>query len=460
MAIIFTTHVPTATLWVNPTTGDDARSKATVAASNGSLPWATLGRAVWGSANQASPNTSEAAAAGDVVSVAAGTYSAPGTNTRNTPAFNPANSGTSTDPITFRADGVVNVALSSGTGPMIGSNARDYVTWDGFTVNEANGTSEADTGPVVLWDCMGSGVQNLSVNGNGDGHGLVDNHNGVRLEVAIDAFVKNCTITNVTTASSNPNNGAAILTYGCENALIEHNDISACDAGIFLKGGPNGGWLSEIVGHTVRFNRISSCTACGIASYAGTPADAATPTSIYQNLITGCETGLRYWFFASLLEDPRDTYYINNTVYNCTYGTDFIGTPAAFSHSLKVWNNIFSTVTNGIISESQTFHEGDTQCAHEHNIYHAVSGATVVLNGGSPTVTLANWKLTPYFHDAVSPAGSSSDPLFVSAGTDFHLQGGSYALTQGRVTNSIGGTNGDTIPAGCYITGNETIGVR
>lgn len=90
----------------------------------------------------------------------------------------------------------------------------------------------------------------------------------------------------------------------------------------------------------------------------------------------------------------------------------------------------------------------------------SVSGAVASLNGGSTTVTLANWKLTPYFHDAVSPAGSSSDPLFVSAGSNFRLQVGSYALTQGRVTNGIGGTNGDTIPAGCYVTGGEDIGLE
>lgn len=447
-------------MWVDAVFGNDSRTKATVAASGGTLPWATLGRAVWGSTSQASPNSSEAAAAGDVVSVGAGTYSAPGTGTRNVPAFNPANSGTSGNPIIFRANGVVNVALSSGSGPMIGANTRDYIIWDGFVVDEANGVSEPDTGSVVLWDCEGSGVQYLTIDGNGNGHGQVDNHTGVRVEVVTGGFVKNCTIRDVTSLSSNPNNGAGVLVYGCEDLTIEHNDIADCGSGIFLKGGPNGGWTTEIVGHAVRYNRVDNCVGCGLIAYAGTPAAAGTPTLIYQNLVTGCETGLRYWFFNDLDEDPRDTHYVNNTVYGCTYGMDFIGTPAAFAHALKAWNNIFSGVTNAIISEGTTFHEGDSQCAHEHNIYHNVSGAVIVLNGGSPTVTLANWKLTPYFHDAASPAGSSSDPLFVSAGTNFRLQGGSYALTQGRVTNSIGGTNGDTIPAGCYITGSEEIGVQ
>ena len=451
---------PEATLWVHPVFGDDSRTKATVAASGGTLPWATLGRAVWGSTSQGSPNTAEAADAGDVVSVAAGTYSAPGKAQRNDPAFNPANSGTSGNPITFRADGTVNVTLSSGSGPIIGAYVRDYIVWDGFVVDEANGVSEPDTGSVVFWDCDGSGAEWLEIDGNGDGHGEVDNHTGIRFEVVTGGFARNCTIRNVTSLSANPNNGAGIMVYGCENLVLEHNDIADCGSGIFLKGGPNGGWTSEIVGHTVRFNKIANCESTGIAAYAGTPAAAGTPTLIYQNLVTGCEMALRYWFFNDLDEDPRDTFFINNTAYNCQDGLAFIGTPAGFSHGLKAWNNIFSVMTNGISSESTTFHEGDAECAHEHNIYHSVSGAVASLNGGSTTVTLANWKLTPYFHDAVSPAGSSSDPLFVSAGSNFRLQVGSYALTQGRVTNGIGGTNGDTIPAGCYVTGGEDIGLE
>lgn len=53
----------------------------------------------------------------------------------------------------------------------------------------------------------------------------------------------------------------------------------------------------------------------------------------------------------------------------------------------------------------------------------------------------------------------SVNPLFVDAGShNYRLQSGSQALTLGRAIGGIGGADGTIIPAGAYITGNETIG--
>ncbi len=111
----------------------------------------------------------------------AGTYTTTGTNTRYTPAYNPVNAGTVGSPITFQTEGAVVLRYSSGIGPVIGSNARNYITWRGFTVDEALAPAASDTGPVVLWDAVGGVIEYCEIDGNGASFGTGELHNGVRI---------------------------------------------------------------------------------------------------------------------------------------------------------------------------------------------------------------------------------------------------------------------------------------
>lgn len=454
--------VLTPTLWVNSATGSDANTRAAVRAGGGSVQWQTIGRAAWGSTTQGSPNTAEAADAGDVVSVAAGTYSGPGKGSRLDPCFNPANSGTVSNRIIFLASGTVTLQLSSGAGPTFGAYLRNYITWRGFTCAEANAPSLDDTGVCVLWDCTGSWIEYAVIDGNGVGHGVATNHNGVRLEAAVDGVVRNCKITNVYTTAPNPNNAAAIMEYKSDRCLIEHNEIWNSGCGIFLKGGPN---TAERPGHTLRFNLVHDIQAVGIAAYAGTPASAAEPCRIHQNIVYNCgaaEGGLRYWMFDDHagFNDPTNTHFLNNTVYNCGYGLEFVGT-CSYDQFNLVYNNIFSTQSQGIDSpNTATYHGDHNKVDQQHNVYTNTSGNMARLNGGGTTLTLAQWQASPYTQDATSPAAVTTDPGFTNAaGHDFHIVSG-YALTQGRAIMGVGGADGTTIPAGAYITGSEVIGVE
>ncbi|MCU0736716.1 MAG: hypothetical protein MUF20_14595, partial [Methylotetracoccus sp.] len=125
-------------LYVDRNSGNDA---TTYEANSATSPWRTIGRAAWGSTTRSSPNASQAARAGDTVIIRAGTYSTAGSGLRYDPAYNPANSGTAAQPIVFQAEGTVTLTLSSSRGPVIGSNERNYITWKGFTINEANAPS-------------------------------------------------------------------------------------------------------------------------------------------------------------------------------------------------------------------------------------------------------------------------------------------------------------------------------
>ena len=147
-------------LYVNATSGNDATSYA---ANSSSAPWRTIGRAAWGSTSRSSPNAAEAARAGDVVYIAAGTYSTVGQNNRWLVAYNPANEGTAAAPIRFEATGVVNLTFTSGAGPMIGSNGRNYIQWSGFTITKSTAPSVSDTGPVVFFGADFDYVQGGSI---------------------------------------------------------------------------------------------------------------------------------------------------------------------------------------------------------------------------------------------------------------------------------------------------------
>jgi hypothetical protein len=129
---------PAATLWVAPApAGDDSRSKATVAASGGSLPWATIERAVWGSNDRTAMVTGEAADAGDVVSIlGSATYGSPTLYTTNvvingqSPVYLPANTGTAGNYITFQANGYVQLGSPAANAPVVGNlTGKDYIKW-------------------------------------------------------------------------------------------------------------------------------------------------------------------------------------------------------------------------------------------------------------------------------------------------------------------------------------------
>jgi len=434
----------------NSSTGSDATSYAslTTAATDGTgTCTATIRRAA------------DVALAGDTVYVSPGTYNAAGTNNRFVSSLNPTNAGTSGSPITFIGVGTVNLGLSSSTGPMLGCSGRSYITWNNFSINEANGTSNADTGPVALHDAVGCIVEYLTVNGNGVGHGAVDNHNGIRMESCDDCIIRHSTITNVTTNSGNHHNGAGIMVYESNGGIIEHNAISDSGSGIFLKGGPNVGTRP---GFLVRFNRLTNIAESALVSYAGAPSTTANPTIFSQNIVDGALTAFRFWHFDSGFDDPTYNFFLNNTAYNVTNCLEVVGNMTGTPNN-GLWNNICSTATFGVYSNAPASYFQDTsRIDFEHNVYHSVATQHARLNvdGSTVNVTLANWKLTPYFQDADSPAGSTSDPLFTNAaGGDFHLGGSSPALTQGSAVRGIGGADGTTIPAGAYITGSETIGV-
>jgi hypothetical protein len=460
-----------ASLCVCATGGDDSRSKATVAASysNGSCsaPWATIGRAAWGNANRATPNTSEAAAAGDTVYVCAGSYTTTGTATRHTPAFNPVNAGSSGNPITFVAAAGVTVSYTSSSGPVIGCNSVDYITWRGWSLDEATTTAASDTGLVVLWDSNNCIVEYGTFDGNGDpGFGSGELHNAIRINAGSGHIVRNNTIHDVINASSGAN-ASGILIDQSAGGTIEHNEIYDSGGGIFIKRNytNEGAW-------TFRFNYIHD-TDYGIRADQLTDTTAQYDTLIYQNLLKTV-----FYPFMSNHYETYETYdlkIVNNTVIGdgaCVVVFDGPELTASADHD--IWNNVATDCPLAYRTQQSS---GDWSAAildSQHNAWYQVTNAVTwdYEEGGQTTHSWATWVARPM--DATSPASlTSSDPLFANAaGSDYRLCTGSgtphascsgaspaIALGVDMLDLDGDGSTSDNIPAGAYITGNETIGV-
>lgn len=418
-----------ANLYVNGATGSDETTKANNTAN---APWATIGRAAWGSTDRAAPNASEAAAAGDTVYIAAGTYSVTGSGS-DTPVYNPANSGTDGNLITFEAVGTVTLTTTGADGAVIGASGVDYIKWKGFTIDEANAPSFGDTGPANLLDTTGSVIEGCTIDGNGDpGHN--DNHNGVRLETAINCTVKNNKIYDVLTSGVNGRNGAAVMSYSSQGCIIEHNEFYGCGSGIFLKGESSIAHESMIV----RYNKTYDCLAGIYLMNFNQASQESQRSYVYQNIAYGCDFGI------TVAGDVSSSNYItvyNNTVYNntCNIGLRSGG---------AVTNIIFKNNLSVSPGSQEIFMAGDLSSHTGFSVdYHVYYGSNSWTFNATEYTSLGDWQ-TAISDDAHS---SVADPLFVSAaGADFHLQAGSPALT----ASDTGG------PVGAYITGNETIGIE
>lgn len=430
-------------LYVNQSTGNDSVSYA---ANSASSPWATIGRAAWGSTNRSAPNSGEAARAGDTVHVAAGTYVTAGTGNRFDPAYNPANAGVSGSPITFVATGIVNLQLNSNSGPVVGAyGARNYITWDGFYIDEATAAPRADTGPVTVVGSQGVTIKNMTI--KGISAQWDDNHNGIRIEGASNTLIQNNLIYGFGSIIERGQNDATIMLYDSNDTIIEHNEMHSSGAGVFVKGQhPNATQRRTII----RYNLIYAMGAQGI-----TIGPAARDGKTYQNIIRDCVTdrvGIRlYDFGTGEGTEPINEVIANNTIDGCSYGVQFMGV----GQNNRVMSNLISN--SGKAALFSWNDQSPAGLRFEHNNYYAFTNFAELSNGN---ITFANWKLN-FAQDLALPISLSSNPNYVDrAAKNFKLQPSSLSLLLGIdiLDLNANGSILDVVPAGAYITGNEVIG--
>lgn len=425
------------TLYVDTARGNDS---VTYEQNSEQTPWQTIGRAAWGNASRGAPNQNQAARAGDTVVVRAGTYYTSGIGSRYEPVYNPVNSGTSAAPIVFEADGAVRLSYTNGSGAMIGTYRRDYISWKGFYINEATAPSVPDTGSIVLWSTTGSSIENCEIDGNGS-DGRQDNHNGIRLEHANNVTIRNNRIYNVLYGNgSTHHNGAGIMAYFSAGALIEHNEIYGSGSGIFVKGGDNRDF-------TVRYNLVRNNSKGILFMYT----NAQGRHLVYQNISKDNNAGI------SIELGSKNVNVVNNTLVGNRDGVRF-GTYADTMSNIAVRNNIVMTANEAVSGgEAQTA----APFSLDHNMYYDNAGGWSI--AGVAYGSMSAWRAALGGTQAGDDYFSiTSNPLFqdVSAG-NYRLRSDSAALRAGIDVLDLNrnGSTSDPLPLGAYITGNEAIGL-
>lgn len=441
------------TLYVDGSTGNDLTSYAN---NSQSTPWATIGRAAWGSTSRSSPNSAQAAQAGDTVIVKPGTYTTNEPGAWNTNIYRTANSGTVSAPITFRAETKGTVILQSTNGvSIIGcSDGKNYITWNGFYIDAANlGPASEITGIVVMWE-DGCQLLNTEIKGRA-GTGNPDNlHIGIFIENAASPVVKNCKISGITHKSGGAGgNVGGIMTYCSTNVLFEHNEIYGMTGssymGIYLK------WCTGSTDNSgiIRYNLLHDIGGSALQF------SLANGVDIYQNIVYNVGTGVR--LFNQGGGRPINMRVVNNVfdsterVFEITGGTALTGN--------KVYNNIemyntdrwlsigeWESAANGYLADTA---KTDLQ----YNCYYNQSGQ--MANSGT------NYYPTFSTYRAACPNQDVSsftlDPQVVDrTNHSYKLAPGSRSINAGiDILNLLGGGTSAPINLGAYVTGNETIGL-
>ncbi len=452
------------TLYVNGVSGNDSTSYANNSEAN---PWKTIGRASWGSASYVAPNPNQtginpqAAQPGDIVQIAAGTYWESGDSAggRFTVTLNPVNSGTASDPITFRGIGLVYIRLNPGVrGAMIGcASNRNYIIWDNFQIDDYYGGSMEDTGPVVFVGSHHCQLLNSDVQGHAGsffhGYSLYsNNYNAIRYETADFIVIRNNRIHRVwgtgTTTGTGGQNDAGIMSYDSNDGLIENNEIFDVGQAIFIKGNHAGFTQARNI---IRYNYVHN------ASFGGIRVVGAQDTKIYQNIVTNSLLGFQAGFF-----DATRSRFVNNVAYNNQHG---VMTQSTELVDVQFHNNL---IVGGTVSGAGCYNvqnPGLQQINFIRNLYYNnLNNAVWNLDGTKNIIPFSTWQAPVanggYGFDVDGLNGAN--PLFVNPlNNNFKLQPLSPALTLGRDVLDLNnnGSSSDIIPAGAYITGNEVIGL-
>lgn len=424
-------------------------------------PWLTIGRAVCGSTDCiSSPNANAAIKAGDTVLVKAGTYYQYRTNSnRLLSVLQPANSGSTGNPITIKAypGDLVTITYASGQsglGPLIGSYKRSYITWDGFIIQEVAANNKADTGPVVI---TGDSQSNLSQNNtiqNCDIRGVVvmvqDNHVGIRIDNSSYASIFNNKVHGVGDGFAGSHNHAEIMSYGANYLTIQNNEVYDANAGIFPKGGVGSNNFNVIIK-----NNLIHDVKDGIR------VSFSKNVNIYQNIlynVRGVDVNFGESCYSltcgGTLDIVGDTniFVYNNTIYGNNDRGMYFPQPQT-DRTIQPGNVIRNNIISSIIYPGTTESVVSSKFIVNYNNYYSYSA----LRYGGSNYSLSQWQGLGYDANSIT-----SNPLFVNpTALDFHLQAGSPARNAGVDTFDIDG-DGNTIESvnmGAYVTGFETIGI-
>lgn len=386
---------------------------------------------------------------GAIVGCIPGVYSIARGARSNTPAWHPTNSGTLASPIKivakYAATSLSSVATNAdrteflhtgasayngtNSGPLYGSNGRNYIHWIGIYCDETDFYTKSDNGPVYLAGCTGCVIEDAVIDMNPSALWVPsDNHNCIRIGEGtantIDAVIRNCRMTSAYTNSNDDSNAAAIMLYGAENFVIENCEIANCNSVIYVKGGGLGGTVNS---GEIRYNYLHDGDYIRVQF-----TDPTGLVKVHHNVFESMLNS------AVLLNQSCDNFefYSNTVVMDVaiTNGGFFVNTGAAAETGLVCRDNIFyGTGANryGVRAGALTASWGTLS----GNLYYNTAADYDWSYNGTDYTTLGGWQ-------AIEATASSSNPNFLGTGT------GAEPYKRSAYDGK-----------GAYETGSETIGV-
>jgi hypothetical protein len=368
-------------------------------------------------------------------------------------------------PATIAADGQGGGESDTG-GAIIGANARNYITYDGFYFDMEHCEIKEDSGVIATQDCTGITIKNFAIKGKTVG--VASNCVLYRPGDTVDDVLSNFYVWgfhNNATANGNPSNAPqpALFSdqYGSRNFLIEYFDIDDCDRGIFCKGQSSFDQPDELNYGTIQYGRVTD-TSYPVAFNAMDPTHITyvryclfygtnEQTSQPGNPVQFGGDGINFDTISEAQQ--RNVEFDHITMAKVTNAPStsaafYVDNPNGLSaepNGVKLTNSILDVDSGPFVFLIYLHTAEDFEEANRN--YYCKNGSSIIFSRNGATLTFAQWQAATG-QDANSVASNTS-PFVDRANNDFNVTGAALTLAD------------DGGQVGCFALGpSQTIGVK
>ncbi len=274
--------------------------------------------------------------AGDTLYFRGGTYSISGDGVNyTTQMIGPTHSGTASQPITLRPypGEAVNLVCTAGRQPTCGTSfpVINYVRFLGLSVDPGPGIASPPIPPVAFY-ISGTGNEVGYCEVIGRYAASIDNHDGIRIDFATNAWIHHNNIHDIT---GNSHNSAGIKMYADIATIVEDNYIHACNSAMYDKDAGTTDYSNQTVCRRNFFTNTSDLPFVGQVNSSHIGIE-----YIYDNVMDGgTSNGLGLWL-NSVNTSPANQCQVYNNLFRGIAGS----APRVISGyqgvQQNVWNNI------------------------------------------------------------------------------------------------------------------------